>query len=183
MDGILKRRSFGVGLVIKEQAELRQTLVCYDSSLTAESRALSSSIFPQLGKSKSPPCRKKRDKDGAPLHAASVWIGRSSKEISTWSPTTVSDSRMVPVGSSRTEAACTRMAARRQGLRSSSMWMTIRSRSRYTASIGKRMAKVWIPREGLIHSPRPRAKWDELVAIRPRKRDQWVRAIRRSVAR
>jgi hypothetical protein len=39
------------------------------------------------------------------------------------------------------------------------------------------MAKVWMPWEGLIHSPWPREKRDESVAMRPRKRDQWVRAI------
>src|SRR6266850_1637535 len=109
-------------------------------------------------------------------HAASVSSGRSIR-ISTWSPNSVLVSLTVPVGNSSTDVASTRMAAILQGFSSCSMWMTILSWSRYTASIGKRMARVWTPWQGTIHSPWPRRKRAASVAIRPRKRDQCVRAI------
>src|SRR5882724_4810725 len=49
--------------------------------------------------------------------------------------------------------------------------------------MGKRMAKVCTPRQGTIHRPSPVGKWLGAVAIRPRKRDQWVAARRTWVAR
>src|SRR5882724_12874455 len=53
-------------------------------------------------------------------HAASVSSGRSIR-ISTWSPNSVLVSLTVPIGSSRTELASTRMAAILQGFSPCSM--------------------------------------------------------------
>src|SRR5216684_842265 len=65
-----------------------------------------------------------------------------SSVISILSPTAVPVAASACRGSSNTDAAAMRIRAKRQGLRFSSMWTTVPSRSRYTTSMGKRMAKV-----------------------------------------